>query len=281
MRLGRAVVVSRDVVFIASLGHSGSTLLDLMLGGHSRFVGLGEVAAVARTWPAESTCSCGRRADDCELWGPVGARFREEPAAAPERRAAIVRETFASVFGPHVTPVDSSKSLPWLDAVRAAGGEPRVIFLLKDVRNFTVSEVESAARKRAQGRNRRQLSSFGAFAYWYRHNRKLERGLRQRGLPVFRVGYEEICLATEPVVRALCAFLDVEFEPGMLDLGRSRSHVLAGNRMRMQSEKHEIAYDSRWFTSSGWLLPALLCPWVMRFNRARVHGNGGDARWRN
>lgn len=272
--------MSRDIVFIASLGHSGSTLVDLMLGGHPRFVGLGEVAPIVRSWRPNAICSCGRGADACEFWGPVGARLRREPGAGEERRAAIVRETFATVFGPEVTPVDSSKSLDWLDVVRRAGGEPRVVFLLKDVRNFTVSEVEAAARKRAQGKRRRQMSFFGAFTYWYRHNRALELGLQQRGLPVFRVGYEEICLATEPAVRGLCAFLGVEFEPGMLDLRRSRSHVLAGNRMRSQPEKREIVYDSRWFTRSGWLLPALLCPWVMRFNRDRVYGNGADVPWR-
>jgi hypothetical protein len=41
----------KKLVFIASLSHSGSTILDLILGGHSRFVGLGEIVRVLRPGP--------------------------------------------------------------------------------------------------------------------------------------------------------------------------------------------------------------------------------------
>ena len=54
----------KKVVFISSLSHSGSTLLDLILGGHSRFVGLGEIRQVLdlesleREKIGKVVCSC-------------------------------------------------------------------------------------------------------------------------------------------------------------------------------------------------------------------------------
>ena len=40
--------MSKRVVFIAGLEHSGSTLLDLLLGGHRQLVGLGELFHLLR-----------------------------------------------------------------------------------------------------------------------------------------------------------------------------------------------------------------------------------------
>lgn len=273
------------VVFIASLGHSGSTLLDLVLGGHSRLVGLGEVAAVLTSGsdgqPAfTGDCSCGQDAASCPLWSEVAHRIHAEPHAPLARRYRIVFETVAAVFGSDVMPVDSSKYLPWLRLLHdEVSVDLRVLFLLKDVRNFMVSEVDAGSRKRGQGQRRRRLSPLGAFAYWHRHNRAVEQFLRDRQLPMFQLGYEELCLAAEPIVREICRFLGLAFEPAMLELHSSRSHVLRGNRMRRQPEKAALTYDHRWFMRRDWLLPAVLCPRIMRYNRDHVYSNGIDATW--
>lgn len=275
----------QPVVFIASLGHSGSTLLDLVLGGHPRLVGLGEVAAVLTSGgdggPSfAGACSCGEDGLSCPLWSEVARRVHAEPHASVARRYRIVFETVTAVFGPDVMPVDSSKYLPWLRLLHdEVSIDLRVLFLLKDVRNFMVSEVEAGSRKRGQGQRRRQMSPLGAFAYWHRHNRAVEQFLQERGLPTFQLGYEELCLAAEPIVREISSFLGLTFEPAMLELRSSRSHVLRGNRMRRQPEKAALTYDHRWFMRRDWLLPSLLCPGIMRFNRDHVYANGIDATW--
>ena len=277
--------MSHPLVFIASLGHSGSTLLDLVLGGHSRLVGLGEVAAVLKSFAEDGAslagaCSCGQEAASCAVWGQVARRLADEPDATPARRYRLVFETVRTVFGPEVMPVDSSKYLPWLRLLRdEADVDLKVLFLLKDVRNFMVSELEAGGRKRGQGQRRRRMTPLRAFAYWHRHNRAVERFIDDRGLPVFCLGYEELCLAAEPIARRLCGFLGLDFEPGMLHLRSSRSHVLRGNRMRHQPEKAAITYDHRWFLRREWLLPAILCPGIMRYNRDRVYSNGLEATW--
>ena len=61
------------VAYIIGHGHSGSTLLDLMLGTHSTFVSTGEVkhlgAAVHGT--KHDLCICGQTISDCPFWQRV------------------------------------------------------------------------------------------------------------------------------------------------------------------------------------------------------------------
>jgi hypothetical protein len=145
-------------MYIASLGHSGSTLLDLILGTHSSIVGLGEVGravdTTANTDPARSHgagCSGGYHADDGRFWGRLLPR--------------------------------------------------------------------------------------------------------------------------------ICEFLDIGYEPAMLVPERSTSHVIRGNRMRHDSRRRAVSYDPRWLLRREWLMPALLCRRIMRFNREQVYSNGLVEDW--
>ena len=96
----------KQAVFIASLGHSGSTLLSLMLGGHSRMVGLGEIARVLMPGPMglektrEGLCSCNRDLDHCVFWGQVASALGADQDATVDKKYEIVfdacRNTFSS-----------------------------------------------------------------------------------------------------------------------------------------------------------------------------------------
>jgi hypothetical protein len=66
----------------------------------------------------------------------------------------------------------------------------------------------------------------------------------------------------------------------MLSLKDSCSHIIRGNRMRLQPEKRQgIFYDHRWFYRREWLLCALLFPTIMRFNEREVYNNGAGTLW--
>ena len=69
------------LLYIASIGRSGSTLLESMLGAHSRVATTGEF----HIWPHEirmggvRPCGCGEFVEDCEFWSEV--RRRVDPLA--------------------------------------------------------------------------------------------------------------------------------------------------------------------------------------------------------
>jgi hypothetical protein len=67
---------SPDTIYILSAGHSGSTLLNLILGSHSRATAVSELT----NWPADivqqESCTCGVRAGACPFWRDVAERLR-------------------------------------------------------------------------------------------------------------------------------------------------------------------------------------------------------------
>jgi hypothetical protein len=58
-------------VFICAAGHSGSTLLNLLLGAHPQAVAVGEVTQIPKNIALNSTCSCGEELSKCAFWRPV------------------------------------------------------------------------------------------------------------------------------------------------------------------------------------------------------------------
>jgi len=71
-----------DYVYIAGRGHSGSTLLELLLGAHPAIASMGELEKLSLQFardhaPYPGLCSCGKRPNDCETWRAVADAVRE------------------------------------------------------------------------------------------------------------------------------------------------------------------------------------------------------------
>lgn len=64
--------------FICSAARSGSTLLDLMLGGHSTAASLGEFVFLGKALAMGQQCSCGAPATRCPGWTQVFDHIRQE-----------------------------------------------------------------------------------------------------------------------------------------------------------------------------------------------------------
>ncbi|HCN29418.1 MAG TPA: hypothetical protein DIT64_11840 [Verrucomicrobiales bacterium] len=71
----------KTLVYIASTGYSGSTLLESILGSNPRFLNLGEIYKLSY-WPV---CSCGEKVADCAFWRELERRLQQRPGAASSR----------------------------------------------------------------------------------------------------------------------------------------------------------------------------------------------------
>lgn len=60
-----------DCIYICSAAHSGSTLLDLLLGSHSRVASLGEISKLPKNIALNTRCSCGKPVRSCSFWQEV------------------------------------------------------------------------------------------------------------------------------------------------------------------------------------------------------------------
>jgi hypothetical protein len=264
-----------EVVFIAGLSHSGSTLLDLLLGAHPRLVGLGELDKVLAFTPDQYAeervmpCTCGRPVSACAFWASA---FETLPGLPPGERAAALLAHFAAVFGPGVGLVDSSKYLPGLKRWLAMPGVAvKVLHSVKDVRSFAVSQRDALEKERGRGRLARAAQRLTTrqpiylFWKWRLRNRGIARFCAGRGLARHVVSYDRLCREPEATLRGICGFLGIEFSPAMLSPAGTGSHVFWGNPMAGDRERHAaIRYDDRWLARGDWRLAARLFPAIVR-----------------
>ncbi len=275
-----------NLLLIRGLGHSGTTILDLALGAHPQITGLGEaIRILERPRPGEENrgparlrgelrhqrrCTCGQLASDCPVWGPVLEWLPandERPIGDKLNHLVTVLDGQRPETDLHWA-VDSYQADLQVPQLSWPSGEIRCLFLVRDVRSWVHS--------RSHGRDR-PAADWRALARWLRTNRQLERALGRSGRPVFVLGYEELALAPKASLCRLCEWLGLEFDGAMLSPGpSSSSHILAGNRMRFDSERSAtIRYDGSWMargTAPASIAAAL--PPIRGMNRRLVYGNG-------
>jgi hypothetical protein len=272
----------RKLAYIACLPHSGSTLLNLLLGQHPEMIGLGGIDSVMQ-WmvraPGEvaaQICSCGETVEGCPYWKEVLAAAHASPPRTLVERYDLALAVFERVFGPAAWPVDASQIRQPLTAL---AGQPnldlRVLFLARDFRSAVVSIVD-LKRRRKRLRRPGFLLALEAAWRWRRENARIVAALRQTGLPRLPIGYEELCLSLGPTFGRTCAFLEVTPCQPSREVHAGSSHSFVGNCMRKQSSKAQMIYDYRWMTRRDWWLPGLLLPGLGRCNRDWVYANGGD-----
>jgi hypothetical protein len=138
----------RKIVFIVGLSRVGSTMLDLVLGCNPKFVGLGEIFQVLRPdmnrFEQNEYCSCGKLTRECSFWGVVAEGLKEKKTAGLDERYGHTLQAFEDLYGPDHIMVDSSKLLDVLKTVvRLPWVEVKVIYLIRDVRAWTISRLNN------------------------------------------------------------------------------------------------------------------------------------------
>jgi hypothetical protein len=231
------------VLFIVGSGYSGSTLLDLLVGGHSRARGYGELRSLDDFLGSDGLCTCRRRASECEFWRAVLARlgpdrFRLYPSDADV--GIVVGQTvrlLRAIWDTANTSVlvDSSKWMERALLLHQAGGvDARVVHLVRDGRAVAWSHL------------RRGTSLRESVLTWRAQNERALDWLSDPGAPPsLRVRYEDLVAAPAETLREVCALAGLDYEPGMLRFRSGERHLVSGNPMRFQSGT-AIQLDDEW-----------------------------------
>lgn len=85
---------------ICSAARSGSTLLDMLMGGHSKAASLGEFSFFGKAMAIGESCSCGKKLAECGEWGKVLQRIKSEQGIDLKSNTYALRQwdTYASVY---------------------------------------------------------------------------------------------------------------------------------------------------------------------------------------
>lgn len=259
------------IVYICGLGHSGSTILDMALGAHSRIVGLGEVSRILQadktnfmdTSFTDIPCSCGRTMKKCSFWSKIRNKALQWDQLSSPSRYSELLSIFSSEFGEDRILVDSSKEISsyFLDLHKEH--ELKVVFLTRDFRSWSYS-IHLKKKK----------NIFTLPLRWKRENKRILSFLETHGVDYFPLGYEEFALYPDKMLSRLCRYLGVPYEDSMLIPAGSSSHVIRGNRARSDPDKIQaIRYDPRWMTSTKASLLSFLYFPLHSFNKKAVFSN--------
>ena len=284
--------MSKDqkVIYIAGLGHSGSTLLDMLLATGGKALSLGQIWNVLREDLPKTrarVCTCGASAPDCVFWGPIiDGLERTQGKLSWGDRYRLVLKRANELYGSQMAVVDSSKEIANVVTLAKEVPELRLLILhnIKDVRAFTVSMIDNSLRKQ----NRRPLPE-KLFLEWYRANRNVHSSVCQMlGQPPLQVMYEALCFATWAVAERVAVFMGEQFIDPNAPLNSGQTHIISGNRFRLSKSATSLTYDGRWFSRSEWLRPYLLMPFVRKANedyhrewqahQALAHGEGAGSK---
>lgn len=235
------------VIYIASQGHSGSTLLAQLLGRHNGAISLGEIANLA---DLEQKCTCNANSiTECTFWQRVDRLLRDsegrglrdlqmkstEPDVFRADNLALFRAA-RSASG-NATLVDASKVIDRLSRLNEIPElEITPIFL----RRHPAGVVNSNVRK---GRNwfKQTITHYGP---------SRQRVEYFRGLDHIKVNYSELVAAPDVELPSLMTSLGMTYEPSQLLWAEGERHDVGGNRMRF-SEDSTIRMDNSWQESLG------------------------------
>ncbi len=249
-----------QVIYILGTAHSGSTLLDLILGSHPSVVSTGELWAFPYWVKENRPCSCGAPIRECTFWMRVLNRLYEEASWDPgelhppdELRTPTLAWRIRAVLGTNKLlggseefgrrehfllsiiakeanadyVVDSSKRLDRLLKLYDSGAlDLKIVHLVRDGR-YVLDATRRAAIRRAQflgeKPKRRYRNSIWIYSGWIVNMLGQIRFLSKLDAGnYYRLSYEELATNPHTAVESLCDFLEIKFEQDVLKPASSR-----------------------------------------------------------
>ena len=250
------------IIYIAGLGHSGSTFLQFLLASKANLVGLGEINQLATNNSLDSSllCSCGANIGECEIWGKMCQFDKIDTSLWYEKLANLLLEKYPQTDGW----IDSSKQIKgissWVEVKKKNDiKDIRVLFLVRDVRGWCISQQKNCARK-----NLPQRSLLFYAGSWWNYQRQTLKKLKELELNYKIVSYENLVFKTESVLDDIFRFLELTpKDKTMLESPwEEMVHDVLGNRMKNNHKARlYITYDDSWHRSAKVnLLVRLLIP---------------------
>jgi hypothetical protein len=264
---------AKTVIYIAGYGRSGSTLLERVLGDNRKVFALGELKSFFDTaCKSGELCSCGKRVDSCEFWGPVLKVYDEKECVGSEsirskaeslfglffncssmkhKYSQMTEDLFKRIFSglPENTGfvIDSSKTTrnSFFRPIRLSkfvSLEVKVIHLVRDGRGCIWSNLKGSNRRMEKGENPRlPIPVLRTVINWPLANAGAELfRLFSSSENYCRVRYEDLVDDPAEILSQLGAFLGLDFSSQIDAVANKHitasGHQLSGNRMRLKKE---------------------------------------------
>lgn len=234
-----------QVIQVAGLAHSGTTVTDRVLSCFPAVVGLGEVEQiwkkVEKNTFESSRCPCGEPALTCPYWGPILSR----PHPTQEHFFRAVVESAA--HRGQTTLVDTSKAMVGVShyaRLRDSGAVNRVVMLrlVRDPRGW----VHSMMRRNEIAAD--DTTAIRGLLYrWLLGSIRLDRRAHRPDVEKIYVWYDKLVLdRQEALLGKQLGLPEVE---GGISLLNANQHAMAGNKFVFSERRTNLSYDGRWLAN--------------------------------
>ena len=273
---------STKVIYIMGSGHSGSTVLDIVLGNNPDIVSVGELSNFIQKGKTNGEyCACGQPTNTCLFWSNIyweWARrieidevegylslqntfehfkrwfhllrkkrrdFQSSRFRAYAECTRALFEAISVVSGKNII-VDSSKNpVRALALSMMPGIDLRLVHLVRDGRGVVWSFMKKGAKGKSIRSKRVYTSPWLASFEWLLNNAASGFVLKEADLHGIRIRYEDFVEQPKKVLRNISRALEIGLEPVIDDL-------LSGREMKIG---HNIAGNRVRMTGSIRLRP--------------------------
>ena len=258
------------VIYVLSTAHSGSTLLDLMLGSHTRIESCGEAHTFARYMaddptlaPDARTCTCGVDVHECEMWREVrsiltrrhGNCLIELEAEDPEEFAQNNYRVFSAVLeasGKDFVCESTKKHHRLWKFIGSDLFDVYVAHIVRDGRAVAHSYWRKGKRTGMEDADKYDFHQ--ALRTWRDVNLRVNARLKDSGRYAL-VRYEDLVAEPQGNLSRVMKLLGLAVEDGQQRFWEFRHHNLAGNLMRLRGEqevKRDVEYLQALSTAEWW-----------------------------
>ena len=253
--------MDKEIIYIAGLYHSGSTLLDQYIGSNDSIMGLGEICKFIKDGPA-GKCTCGANAENCEFWRDFKP-LKNISESGLEKTYSKIIDKASKKKGKFQYILDSSKCHPYdmkptysnfrglIYYTKYFPNKIRVIHLYRDPRSW----VSSIMRREKRSKRKFIISAIFKsefmrairYCQWFFMHFLIRKFIRENNLRSINISYEKICLDKKNSLLEISKFLNLELDEKKLNLKETNSHICVGNPSRLTNlDNPEISYDARW-----------------------------------
>ncbi len=255
------------VIYLIGMGHSGSTLMDLIMDCHSQVVGVGELCAYhtsLRRIERNRFCSCGQRLNKCSFWRGI---FRGLPdfnlsLSQTKKDFLLKKEKYIYFIGGKKYQTDLAEyirlSEELYQRILSQTGK-KVIFesskcpyraetLLKSKKiEMILVHLVRDGRGVAYSYFKSNRSPKYAIKQWGMANIKTEIVKRRNPVRNIFVKYTDFAKAPQKVLTCILSSTGLRFELPMMNFREKTHHQAGGNKkLRLWEKSQEIKEDIEW-----------------------------------
>jgi hypothetical protein len=282
-----------NVLYLLGGGHSGSTVLSLILGTAPEVFNVGELKRYHQHFNpslssiGENKCMCGASVQECPFWKKVadlspGTQIFHNPGfkgyfklfsnfvfpsqkSSPDNDFQLIESSYevAKTINPTTNFImDISKSLPRLIHLRSKSNiSISTIFLIRDGRGYLNSY-----------RKRHNKGFFRWIFQWVAVNLSSLIFLSITKERFYQLSYEELCRFPEKFITEINQFFDVQIPPNYIEaVNETEFHLRSANPAVLKKKPFtDLDLDEKWKTELSplqrWVASALIVPFNKIFS---------------